>query len=398
MWIIIDIQTFNEKFNLNEFIKKYNISFVNQKNIYNGIILNLSKKEIDEFRNMENNNEISLFFNKKIKVKNIFKFVIDNFLKTCNIFIDKYNSINAIDRYFIDAILNEKEGIDVNNNNIKIKININLPESSRGPTIDQLTNLTAHGFINPVLIRGACNKLQLDHYHGSIKTNNYYTNQCLHLIKNNLNPYNSMIFKIDKTSINHLKYTPFSACTINKNKTCTQKEMAGSFEIIDVTEKGVYTLGIIPKSIIYGDEEGVPIVNSHYNFHSHPEEAYIAHNVINGIPSAQDYIGYIDSVYKNKTRCHFVAAIEGIYIISISKHHKIYPDVDSYFNQKNIFFNFIKNKYDESKFDNNISPEQYTTYINTIKYNEKKIFDLQFLDWNSFFEKKIKIYYMCPYE
>ena len=220
-----------------------------------------------------------------------------------------------------------------------------------------------------------------------------------------------------------MKKSPFSKCTLNKNKSCTQKEIAGSLSLIQ------NKLKLDKSSIIYGDEEGVPIVKSFYNFHSHPKEAYEKYNVKYAIPSSQDYIGYIHSVYKHNTRCHFIAAIEGVYIISMSKSFCNMRIINTLFEtQKSTkhLINFIKKKYNENNLENDWLA--YIKQVNSILYKFQdgpmigrltggppegrlihsgllcsprlrrgkstvKLFDVKFNRWPNLHSKNIKIYY-----
>lgn len=228
--------------------------------------------------------------------------------------------------------------------------------------------------------------------------------------KNNSNIFKKKdIFKIDKHTVTQLKKSPFSKCTLNKNKSCTQKEIAGSLSLIQ------NKLKLDKSSIIYGDEEGVPIVKSFYNFHSHPKEAYEKYNVKYAIPSSQDYIGYIHSVYKHNTRCHFIAAIEGVYIISMSKSFCNMRIINTLFEtQKSTkhLINFIKKKYNENNLENDWLA--YIKEVNSILYkfpdgprsgrpsdgpvtrrgkSTVKLFDVKFNRWPNLHSKNIKIYY-----
>ena len=232
--------------------------------------------------------------------------------------------------------------------------------------------------------------------------------------KNNSNIFKKKdIFKIDKHTVTQLKKSPFSKCTLNKNKSCTQKEIAGSLSLIQ------NKLKLDKSSIIYGDEEGVPIVKSFYNFHSHPKEAYEKYNVKYAIPSSQDYIGYIHSVYKHNTRCHFIAAIEGVYIISMSKSFCNMRIINTLFEtQKSTkhLINFIKKKYNENNLENDWLA--YIKQVNSILYKFQdgllcsprlrrgplcgpllrsgkstvKLFDVKFNRWPNLHSKNIKIY------
>lgn len=103
-----------------------------------------------------------------------------------------------------------------------------------------------------------------------------------------------------------------------------QKEYFGSFKISQGVKKGnkiIYTLSVDEKSVLVGKAEETDAAETLYNFHSHPVAAYKRHKVKTGVPSVADY----SSVYilsKTGTIIHFVAALEGIYTISMNPKSK----------------------------------------------------------------------------
>ena len=104
---------------------------------------------------------------------------------------------------------------------------------------------------------------------------------------------------------------------------------------VSETKNNINVLDINQDKMIEGEEQGVPIVEALYNFHSHPKEAYITNKVNKAWPSAQDYIGFLLAVLEDNTILHIVVSIEGIYIISLSKYYagnkdKLSPDVSSF--------------------------------------------------------------------
>lgn len=176
---------------------------------------------------------------------------------------------------------------------------------------------------------------------------------------------------LSQNCINYLKSLTGNGRTRNGDGSITQKEIAGGLQ---VNQSGM--LDVIPESIIIGREEGVDIVPSHYNFHSHPKEAYIRHDVPLAWPSAQDYIGFLLAVKEDKTICHLVISIEGIYIISLTTH---------WFNEpiplNRDFGTFIKDNYD-IPCGNGIQVDDYLADVNSIQYNDgPPLLDVQYLPW-----------------
>jgi hypothetical protein len=66
----------------------------------------------------------------------------------------------------------------------------------------------------------------------------------------------------------------------------------------------------------FGGDENVKVAKNRYNFHTHPESAYLENNVSNGWPSMGDFRGYWN--FRGDTIFHSVIAREGVYIISLA--------------------------------------------------------------------------------
>jgi len=180
---------------------------------------------------------------------------------------------------------------------------------------------------------------------------------------------------ISTDSIRQLRKLCFIKPTPNKDSSMTQKEQAGAMYVSE-TKNNINVLKINQDKMIEGEEQGVPIVEALYNFHSHPKEAYITNKVNKAWPSAQDYIGFLLAVLEDNTILHIVVSIEGIYIISLSKYYagnkdKLSPDVSS----------FIDTHFNQcGKLDNSIS--WFIKNINKIKYKGHVLFITQFKRWN----------------
>ena len=176
----------------------------------------------------------------------------------------------------------------------------------------------------------------------------------------------------------YARFTPDTLKYLNDiNLTVYNKEISGSLYISNIIEKQhkiVFELSSNPKSIINGLEEEVNAVYSRYNFHTHPKKAYENYKVINGWPSSQDYIGFLD--LKNTTIFHTVVTLEGVYIISLSSewHDNISTNIP---NRK-----YISHEYDINHLEN-ITPEDYVNKINLKKYKGKQLFHVKYMDWNN---------------
>jgi len=185
----------------------------------------------------------------------------------------------------------------------------------------------------------------------------------------------TVTLSLSQNTVKYLKNTTKSGMSKNSDGTFTQKEIAGALEVTNTTPDMVHIVDYIPDSIILGGEEGVSIVPSLYNFHSHPKEAYDKYQVILAWPSPQDYIGFIMAVIEDRTICHLVISIEGIYIISLTSQ---WFDKPMHMDKK--FSNFIKNNYDPPCDGRSI--DTYLLYINSMKYNDAPpIIEVQYLSW-----------------
>ena len=385
-WVILDVNDLHEKFDLSSFLEGINKGHLLRKkdNWLNGVAVLIDKSKINYMKTKK-------FFNSGEASKCVKRSVclyMNKNSNTCDINLDDMRV--GIDKKCINCISDEIK---------KIRIRCTIPKKNIYDFLKKIKLLIGTGFINPILVRNKdCNLIVMNKKKDDIKYDSSLFNECIDLVMCSKKKENLMYIKIEKNSINMLKNTPFSKCTLNVNKSCTQKEMAGALNVLNVNDRGIYTIGIDKNSVIYGTEEGVKIVNGKYNFHSHPKEAYIKYEVEDGIPSAQDYIGYMSSVYSNNSRCHFVAAIEGLYIISISKDFTLYSDIKNIIEDKlgkNKLYEFIKKKYNENKIKYN-RVSDYVKIINKIKYNNRRIFKVKFYKWNYLANTNIKIYYLSP--
>lgn len=70
-----------------------------------------------------------------------------------------------------------------------------------------------------------------------------------------------------------------------------------------------------------GDKVEADVVESRYNFHTHPISAYLQYNCDLGWPSKDDYIIFVtNSLHKKKpTVFHMIFTKEGVYVLSIPK-------------------------------------------------------------------------------
>jgi hypothetical protein len=116
------------------------------------------------------------------------------------------------------------------------------------------------------------------------------------------------------------------------------------------------------ESYRFGGDENVKVKKDRYNFHTHPESAYIEHNVSNGWPSMADFRGYWN--FRGDTIFHSVIAREGVYIISLSDGE---------------LKTFVDSTHDINKNDHNhLTPNEFANRINKLK-----VFKVDFIRWGS---------------
>ena len=94
-------------------------------------------------------------------------------------------------------------------------------------------------------------------------------------------------------------------------------EVAGRLDANESSE-GHYDLTLNEGSVKPGDHTEVAVAEGVYNFHTHPTGIYKLYGLSIGIPSNQDYVGYLAAVHEYNTAMHLVLAKEGIYYISLA--------------------------------------------------------------------------------
>ena len=176
----------------------------------------------------------------------------------------------------------------------------------------------------------------------------------------------NLTMKFDKATAKFLKTLSKTGHTLDKNGKLTQKEIGGSLRLLKDT------IILKAESVTTGDKEGIDIDHDIYNFHSHPEEAYINHSTHIGWPSCQDYLGFLGSVININAIMHVVATIEGVYIMSLAKE---WTTVTKSHLKKQT--KYIRKNY-------NIAYKQAKTpaeYIDIIHSIPQRIFIITFLTW-----------------
>lgn len=193
-----------------------------------------------------------------------------------------------------------------------------------------------------------------------------------------------IIAKLSTNAIHFLKESSKKGFTLNSDGKKTQKELTGELYVKNILNKNkniVYIIDIQRDSIRSGEEESVSVSPTRYNFHSHPEEAYVRHSVKTAWPSVTDYLGYLK--LGENTIFHCVATLEGVYILSFSEYWCL--------NIKKISKNFIEKNFDIDH-NEDYTPKTYVKKVNSILYKKYPIFNIKFFYWKES-NKEFKIYF-----
>ena len=189
--------------------------------------------------------------------------------------------------------------------------------------------------------------------------------------------YCEINIRFDKETEDFLKKIANAGVTV-KDNVRSQKEFFGHFKILKTEKRGNSITSILKvdkTSIIAGDTENISAQASIYNFHSHPFEAYLKYRVNYAPPSSQDYKSIFILATQHNTIAHFVASVEGLYVVSVNpEKYGINP-------------NDIIRRQDYDDVD---TFEELEKYIE--KVNSYEIFNLRLLEWDSDeFQSGIKI-------
>jgi len=156
-----------------------------------------------------------------------------------------------------------------------------------------------------------------------------------------------------------------------------------------------------------GNKDEADVVDSRYNFHTHPIAAYAQYNCDLGWPSKDDYVIFVTSTLKKKKASvfHMIFTKEGIYVLSIPK-ESIEPlsKLKDKNNLENILENYIEEnlEIDKLNFNMNVgvnienfgkvdSVKSYLNFVHSakpfqIEHNGEnlsfRIVNIQYFDWD----------------
>ena len=165
------------------------------------------------------------------------------------------------------------------------------------------------------------------------KQNNYkYALELIKQYKNNKVDYCTAKALVDIKLARKLKKLVF-------DKEYKKKEKAGELFLdgfVRNSNELIFRIGLNEKDIKKGNHNEANIVFSMYNFHTHPEDAYVSINCDLGWPSLDDYKTFLYGIKNFGTIFHLVVTMEGIYILTIDKDsaNKILKWKDSFIEKK----------------------------------------------------------------
>jgi hypothetical protein len=270
--------------------------------------------------------------------------------------------------------------------NITINIPLNNKYSSKN-----LKTFLNYGFNNPEI---------------KFKIKNYATVDPYVELKYLPNSKKMSVAKLQK-HIENFTHAPKSICYGNAQltKKCVtslkkliklKNEKSGILELkpVNAEDSGlIYEINV--KSTNIGNGTEADIVNSKYNFHSHPQEAYIIFNCDLGWPSMDDFSTFLSSFIYFHTCLHIVSTVEGLYILSLNpetmkmllknpeRMEKMQTHIEKYYGISKINYN----KDDGIVIRNHKihSPEDFITYCNNTQFKDTKspLFTIKFLDWKT---------------
>lgn len=330
----------------------------NTKNI--ALIVVIPNSILKQLENIPKGEKRVDFINSSLFVSNIKAYCICEYLQNKNLCIIYCNTNDNLSDYISTL---EKTFLPDTRLIARIERGIERSELITSTLIE-------NGFHNPYKIK--------DTLILSRKCKNNFNNPSL--VRNKIKHMNEnkesceTTYKLSKKAIKYLKEACKNGHTKNKDGSISQKEMTGELylkDAIDKNNKIIHIIDIDERSINSGEEENINVHPTRYNFHSHPEEAYVRHSVTKAWPSILDYLGYL-KLGKN-TIFHCIASLEGVYIMSFTKEWAS--------NLKDVNQNFVKKNFDINH-RKHYSPKEYVNHVNSIKYKEYPIFKLWFFKWN----------------
>lgn len=291
-------------------------------------------------------------------IKDHIFFSYDPDKKVCRLYNDSFDHIDKV----LGSLLTNLP------NDITILIKVPINDSNFKKSITQLIK---YGFSNPWI---CSDDLCLTKQNNPLAKSFNPTMDIKYLVEQYSFPKGcSMEIALSKGAVNYLKQTTIIGSTINPTGNISQKEMSGMLYISSSKSSIMQILDVDPDTIITGDEEKIPVISGLFTFHSHPQNAYENHKVTMGWPSNHDYLGFASAFIAHNTIVHFVAAIEGIYVIQLGNYWFDKPILSSEVE------GFILKSY--SFQDKSKSAKSYCKSINSINFENQPLFIIHHIPW-----------------
>lgn len=333
-----------------------------------GLILVVSKKELDNMKSL-NGNEKSNYFNSKSFLNSITNhaYVI---LKNNKVKLqpDCKNMIS----YVLDSCLRYLP----NDMTLVVKTDDN----------DYINELEANMFVAGKLTKCGLVKLKRPNsvFFDNQESNNPTINN--HVTSTAINGICNYNFKLSQTVLEYLKKLPYAGVTKNKETgVVSQKEFCGHLVTGAISDDKdmVHDLVLPTQGVTFGGGESVSCEIKLVTYHSHPEEAYLNHNVELGCPSLQDYLTFLNAASKVVVIMTIVVTKEGLYILSIPKGN---IESETHKFDKDEIKTVIEDSgyCDKSKCKN---AKDHALKMSNLKYKNVFLVDVKFFDWEEKYEK-----------
>lgn len=351
-YILIDVDNILVENNLKGILTRLPKIAPKQPEYRRGLVLGTSYDDIQRLNSIKNPNEKLQFLDNNLSVYSYTSLVCNGDL--CEIH-------NLTDSGMIPFIINSVTP------EATFWISVQSNDSA------MINQLIAHGFTSPFTCR-------MSPFHNSVSDDTI----CLLKVPGNIISDFSKVMN----DIDHIAYqqqsrsntcnitAQFSSQTVEylrKIPTQNGTEIAGAMQIIGnnrIGNKVVYMIEVNHNSIVKGENELVDVLNDKYNFHTHPQDAYIRNGVNHAWPSDHDYLGFLKAVFYSNSVFHVVVTIEGVYIISIA------PEYAGNINELKSKQNYIAQVY-QIPHNSFTTPQDYITHVNQLK-----IFSVVFFPWN----------------
>ena len=356
-------------------------------------------------KNIDNDQQIILFFDKKISKKSLEKYV-DNIIGICLLDIHDntyqiYNLFSNNDIHILKYLQKKYKKIwfAIPLKHLKL-LKEYISIGFKSPYISKV-NLS-----NKPIIISLCMLYDKSNNNFSIEDNYKISQNLISQYKSSEVVSCQVKITIPITTVKYLKKLVYES----KNKIEKSGELYLDGLLYNSNEV-IFNLKIDKKTVTKGNQKEADMVMSTYNFHTHPKAAYTYYNCDLGWPSLDDYLTYLYTLINFGTIFHIISTLEGLYVISISKSnvHKIfnidYKKFDTELEpliQKCYQLDKNNVKLPEGThvdgFGNIKSGEDYSRYANQIKCGKyNNLFSVNFSSWDNLSNPNLLTFFKIHY-